>query len=62
MKCKIEISMNNAAFEDSGELARILNKAAELVSGDPETMMDGSVPLRDINGNTVGYIEIDEEA
>lgn len=53
MKLKIEIDMDNAAFEEFpvGEVEAILRKAVSLL------YFDGSkevVVLRDRNGNTVG--------
>lgn len=55
MKAKIEIEMNGAAFDDApaSELARILRAAAAEIEA-------GELPggLRDINGNTVGKLEV----
>lgn len=60
MKIKIEISMDNAAFEDDhGELARILRRLADRVDGTPRTEGDGEY-LRDVNGNRVGHWEVEE--
>lgn len=53
MKCTITINMDNAAFDNPGELARILRKAAELTEDGPENLC-----LRDINGNLVGQLKI----
>lgn len=57
MKAKIEITMNNAAFEDqpATELARILRECA-VYSEEGATEMT----LRDINGNKVGKFEVIE--
>ena len=57
MKCKIEIKMNNAAFEDDRELARILRVLADRVD---ERIFIGhhASTLQDNNGNTVGTWEI----
>jgi len=56
----ITIETNNAAFDDDYEMevARILKSAAV------RSMLGrgGSLPLRDINGNTVGHFADDEEA
>jgi len=61
-KVIIEIDTDNAAFEDkSGELGRLFNDLATLAfSGefDNETQRG----IRDINGNKVGQIRIDEKA
>ena len=55
MKAKIEINMDNAAFEDGAnqEVARVLRALAERLDEDraPGT-------LRDKNGNTVGMFEV----
>jgi hypothetical protein len=64
MKCRIEINMDNAAFEDAGhgnELARILQNAARTVTGSSGDDALGSWRLRDINGNPVGHITISED-
>ena len=55
MKLKIEITMDNAAFEpDSGtEAARILRKLADRIAGENCTPGDVT-PCIDINGNKVG--------
>ena len=51
-KFRITIETVNAAFEDIGELPRILRKVAD-------TLEDGDIPQRllDINGNVVGIVE-----
>lgn len=58
MICKIEIRMDNAAFEDPTELPRILKKTAKfadiLNAGD-------SFHLYDTNGNKVGFIRMEED-
>lgn len=61
MKVQIEVSTNNAAFEDSpDELFRILKDAAwqahYMVNG-----AEWSGILHDINGNTVGHVRIIED-
>lgn len=52
-KIIIEIRTTNAAFDDPGELSRILSRLAEDLS-------EGKEPatLRDVNGNTVGTVQI----
>lgn len=53
----ITIQTTNAAFEDNQfEVARILRELAEAAENDAL----GERKLRDINGNTVGKVEIDE--
>lgn len=54
----IKIETNNAAFQDGyfeEEVVRVIKEAAEKVN-----LGEGCHPLRDINGNRVGYIEIEE--
>jgi hypothetical protein len=57
MKLKIEIAMDNAAFEDDrgAEVARILAQYAKRCGdgGDPEPCT-----LHDFNGNTVGHVKV----
>jgi len=61
MNIIITINTDNAAFEDNPhEVSRILVKLAETLSGDPDTNMDGSITLRDANGNTCGFCEVTE--
>lgn len=59
MKCKIEISMDNAAFFDNPtEIHHILSKAAAWA----ELAQIGSVGvLRDSNGNKVGTVTLEED-
>jgi hypothetical protein len=58
MKATLEVTMDNAAFDGLGgphvELARILRDAADRLDAGHS---DG-FKLRDINGNTVGSLEI----
>jgi hypothetical protein len=58
MKAKIEIRMDNAAFEDSNgsELAIILRDIARRV--DTRDMTPHTMSIRDSNGNTVGSFKI----
>ncbi len=59
MKIIITIKTDNAAFEDNPhEVSRILEELAETLKGDPDTNMDGSITLRDINGNSCGFCEV----
>jgi len=64
MKCKIEIDMDNAAFEENvvgHEVGRILN---DLAINYMESARNNDVPrlcvLRDSNGNTVGTADVAE--
>ena len=61
MKARIEIEMDNAAFENGNgyELARILRGAADRVE-DCEFAAPDSMPVFDTNGNLVGKISIKE--
>jgi len=56
MKAKLEIEMDSAAFAEDwqAELARILRNAADNL--DLGNGIAGRMRLRDINGNTVGYL------
>ena len=58
MKFTMEVNMDNAAFEDSpeNELARILSVAAEQVKASYR-----SRTCQDINGNTVGQWNVEDE-
>ena len=64
MKLKIEITLDNAAFEGPNggpEVARILREFADrLVAWElPEFSRDADFPrLRDINGNKVGTADV----
>ena len=53
----IEISTGNAAFseEPASEIARILRGLADLIESGMST---DETPLRDINGNRVGFCRI----
>ena len=60
MKLKIEIDMNNAAFEDAGsgvEVARILREIADRNENAIFQVGDG-FNLKDINGNRTGYLKV----
>ena len=62
MKAKLEIKMDNAAFNDSQELSRILRNAADVVGDYWDRRINFNfINLRDINGNTVGKLEIVED-
>jgi hypothetical protein len=55
MKVVITINTDNAAFDDPGELPRIIRVAADLVT---RNRLDR--PLLDVNGNTVGHITTED--
>mgnify|MGYP001560852723 CR=1 FL=1 len=58
MKAIIEISMDNAAFQDSTELPRILKDLAERLA-QRESFEDGDMDtVFDTNGNRVGTFKI----
>jgi hypothetical protein len=57
MKAKIEINLNNDAFQPSAgpELARILRNLAQDLDDYPDAL---GVSVMDVNGNTVGSLEV----
>lgn len=60
MKFKLEINMDNAAFEDDSEIKRIMDDMAKKIShGYPLRCWDKGV-IYDINGNKVGTWEVTE--
>jgi hypothetical protein len=65
MDIRIRINCDNAAFEDENcgdEVARILKRLAgrfQATAAEHMSSFDGS-PLIDINGNTVGRVEVSE--
>lgn len=57
MRLKVEIDLDNAAFEEPQELYRVLDVLVEAVAnGTPEP--GWSCTLGDSNGNTVGYAKV----
>lgn len=62
MKCTVHIAMDNAAFYQQGELSRILRDLAERVEhiGNAQDVepYDAKVRAVDVNGNTVGFLQI----
>lgn len=60
MKLRIEIELDNAAFEDGGpgEVERILLDIASRLP-DPLDETNGKLVLHDINGNWCGFARID---
>jgi hypothetical protein len=61
MQFQLSIDCDNAAFEDSSELARILRSLANKFDGLDVTDVSGSTLVKDINGNTVGKVEFIED-
>lgn len=62
MTAKIEIRMDNAAFDGNAtqELARILREEANRVERKHHSdLTSTSYPIRDINGNRVGFSSVD---
>lgn len=64
MKVIIQMDCGNAAFdpENGGpatEVARILRNLADQLDQYPETMPGGPIILRDINGNLVGGLRVE---
>jgi hypothetical protein len=59
MKITIKIDTSGAAFEDAPEyeLARVLHRIAERVTS-MEMKPGYGFPIRDINGNRVGSLEV----
>jgi|TARA_Y100000310_G_scaffold150484_1_gene149931 hypothetical protein len=59
MKAKIEIELDNDAFQPSAgpELARILRNLANDLDEYPDAC---EIVVADINGNSVGYFEIEQ--
>lgn len=62
MNCTIKVNMDNAAFDDCNggcvELSRILLRLSQKVEDAPVLFLDSTMPIRDVNGNTVGSIKI----
>jgi hypothetical protein len=60
MKIVIEFDTENAAFEDDryAEVNRILNNANKRIMQCLDDGNDIRVPIKDINGNRVGILEI----
>lgn len=62
-KITIELTTGNAAFTDneSGEVARILHKLADKLDAGYTADDIHGIPVRDVNGNSVGSITVAEE-
>lgn len=64
MKFTLEISMDNAAFEnrEGGEVNRILEVLRQEIFREFPSLLPGTtINLRDINGNKVGLAEVRED-
>ncbi len=62
MKAKIEINLDNDAFKQSPlELARVLHNLAEDVEYINGVNLGSFIGIGDINGNTVGSLEVVED-
>jgi len=62
MKLTLTIQMDNDAFRDRGEAARILRELATYLETNVQGgSMDDGQGLRDSNGNTVGEWMISED-
>jgi hypothetical protein len=57
MYCQINVQLDNAAFDDPGELPRMLRELAGKLAGLGD-LEPGNWPLRDFNGNNVGRCTI----
>lgn len=57
---RVLITTDNAAFEDhpNTELARILVDAAGKVKAATNRTLKDGIALRDVNGNTVGRVQL----
>lgn len=58
MTITITIEADNAAFDDSGEVARILRELAERIDGEADRELSNPIFLRDYNGNKVGALRV----
>jgi plasmid stabilization system protein ParE len=61
MKLKIEIVMDNAAFQEAAaqEVQQILNDMIERLADNPKGgLMPDKFPLFDVNGNRVGEARV----
>jgi hypothetical protein len=63
MKAKIEINLDNDAFKQSPvELAHVLRNLAEDIEFINGVNLGTFIGIADINGNTVGQLEVVEES
>jgi hypothetical protein len=66
MKITITIRTDNAAFDEENggvelEVSRILQKLARDLADGIRNASIGPMKLRDVNGNTVGDVRVDDE-
>ena len=62
MKAKIEINLDNDAFQRDGrELARVLRNIAEDAEEHDLNFVGACIGIIDVNGNRVGEFEIVED-
>lgn len=60
MQFKMYVNLDNSAFEDSMELARIVAGVMLQLRGISNTIPHNfDIPLKDSNGNPVGYARIE---
>ena len=59
MKLVIEINVDNAAFEEESEAARILGKLSAALEFGVPRKLDRN--LYDVNGNKIGFAKVEEE-
>jgi hypothetical protein len=60
MKLKIEINLDNASFGDNSDIQRILRGFANKLESLPTFEGGETVPLVDVNGNSVGFAKVIE--
>ena len=62
MNLKIDINLDNAAFEDASfEVNRIIEKYRDRILDLVDSQdLDDSIIIRDINGNKVGKVYLEE--
>lgn len=58
MKLRIEIELDNAAFEEPGEIERILTDLPTRLPESQPFSDIGEYSIHDVNGNWVGYARI----
>lgn len=55
-KFEMSVNLDNSAFEDNGELSRILREVADKI----DRLRSYPFTIRDINGNSVGKADVIE--
>ncbi len=59
MRVVVEVNVDNAAFEDDpGEIVRVIHKGGDHAYQMLQGGTVDEVPLRDVNGNTVGAVRL----